>query len=110
MQGIVIGQTNNQELVSKLGTPSAVSSFGEQVYYYIHTKHDVSAFHAPTLIEQNVVAFTFDKGGKLLSINQYDKDSFNDLQISSRTVEIKGNELNPYKQIMSNVGKYKKTK
>lgn len=106
LEALTIGQTNNQQLVDMLGSPTTVSNFGKQTYYYISGKYQMSSFSHPELIDQQILAFTFDKSGILTNMAQYDGKNFKAIEVSDNKIAIPGNTLSAYEQIAGNVGRY----
>ena len=67
---VQVGSSKEQvELV--LGSPSTTSSLNGDAYYYISQKTSTTAFFAPDIVEQRVVAVYFDDDGYVKDLANY---------------------------------------
>ncbi|AXS40269.1 outer membrane protein assembly factor BamE [Breoghania sp. L-A4] len=67
---IQVGSSREQvQLV--LGTPSTTSTIGGEAYYYISQREEQTAFLAPDIVEQRVVAIYFDDEGRVANLGDY---------------------------------------
>jgi len=67
---VQVGSSREQvELV--LGSPSTTSSLAGDAYYYISQKTATTAFMAPDIVEQRVVAVYFDEDGFVKDMGNY---------------------------------------
>ncbi|MBD1545037.1 outer membrane protein assembly factor BamE [Roseibium aggregatum] len=67
---VQVGSSKEQvELV--LGSPSTTSSLNGDAYYYISQVTETTAFMAPDIVEQRVVAVYFDNDGYVRDIANY---------------------------------------
>ena len=107
---IQINQSTETDVITELGSPSSRSDFGEKTIYYISYKSEKVAFFDPKVIEQRVLAISFDKNNIVSKIVEYTLDDHNQLAFSEDKTEIHGNTLTPIEQILSNVGKFNKKK
>jgi outer membrane protein assembly factor BamE (lipoprotein component of BamABCDE complex) len=107
---ISVGKTHAEEVFAQLGTPTSESDFGDKVIYYINFKTEKVAFFDPKVVEQRVLAISFNKKGIVSKIHEYTLDDRNQVVYSTDKTEIKGNTLTPIEQLLSNVGKFNKKK
>lgn len=105
---IKVGESSMDDVLNQLGSPTSTGHFGNITFYYISSVSEKIAFFEPKIIEQNVLSISFDRSNKVSEINQYTLDDANDIAFSKSRIEIKGNNLNPIEQIMSNIGKFNK--
>lgn len=67
---VTVGSSREQvELV--LGTPSTTSNLNGEAYYYISQTTKTTAFLAPDIVDQRVVAVYFDKDGYVRDMGNY---------------------------------------
>lgn len=67
---VQVGSSKEQvELV--LGSPSTTSSLNGDAYYYISQTSETTAFLAPDIVEQRVVAVYFDEDGFVQDLANY---------------------------------------
>ncbi|WP_321340121.1 outer membrane protein assembly factor BamE [Breoghania sp.] len=70
LQQVQVGSSREQvQLV--LGTPSTTSVTSGETYYYISQKEEQTAFLAPDIVEQRVVAVYFDEEGRVAQVADY---------------------------------------
>jgi len=105
---IKVNQSSHLDVLRELGSPTSQSDFGNKVFYYISYKSDKVAFFDPKIVEQRVLAITFNDKGIVKDIVEYTVDDRKNISFSTHKTEIKGNTLTPVEQILSNVGKYNK--
>ena len=59
-----IGALSKQQVEEMFGSPSSVSTFGSENWYYISERTETTAFYAPEVVDRKVVVISFDdKGG-----------------------------------------------
>jgi outer membrane protein assembly factor BamE (lipoprotein component of BamABCDE complex) len=107
---IVVGQTNESELLELLGSPTVTSNFGPKTYYYISTKQVSTAFFNPSLLEQDVLEIGFNDHHRVNNIKSYTHNEARPINYARTNTELKGNEMTPLEQILSNVGKFNNPK
>lgn len=67
---VQVGSSREQvELV--LGSPSTTSNLNGEAYYYISQVTETTAFMAPDIVEQRVVAVYFDEDGYVRDLGNY---------------------------------------
>ncbi|MGL4441157.1 MAG: outer membrane protein assembly factor BamE [Bosea sp. (in: a-proteobacteria)] len=61
-----------QAVLQALGTPSTTSTVGNRTFYYISQRsRRMFQFQTPSVVEQNVVAVSFNKGFKVEKISNW---------------------------------------
>ena len=82
---IFINKTNRNDLYNKLGPPSTVGFFDNDMLIYIERKTSstrITKFGKKTLIVNNVLILEIDKKGLVVSKLFLDKDKINDLKFT----------------------------
>lgn len=92
-----------------LGSPSAVATFDSEVWYYIGQKTETLAFFAPRIIDQQVLAVTFDTNGAIAEVRRYRREDGRAIEPVGRTTPTAGKELNVIEQLLGNVGRFSST-
>lgn len=85
-----------------LGTPSTTATFGNEVWYYISQKEETTAFLAPKIVDQRVLAVYFDKDSRVSQIANYGLEDGRVVDFIGRTTPTTGQEVTLLKQIFSN--------
>ncbi|AMN53997.1 MULTISPECIES: outer membrane protein assembly factor BamE [Stappiaceae] len=96
---VQVGSSREQvELV--LGTPSTTSSLNGDAYYYISQKTATTAFMAPDIVEQRVVAVYFDKDGYVQDLGNYSLEDGKIVDIVTRKTRTGGADYGFLTQIL----------
>lgn len=100
---------NKQDIENILGSPTSVSDFGQETWYYITTKKETIAFLPDKVIEQNIIAITFKKD-LVDAIYKYSERDANRVRLVSEYTATKGNDISATQQLFSNVGRFNDNK
>jgi outer membrane protein assembly factor BamE (lipoprotein component of BamABCDE complex) len=97
---------SRDDVVRLIGSPSAVSTFNPNIWYYISEKQESWAFLRPEIVDQNVMQLTFNESGRLEGIKKYDQKDGEQITMVSRITPTAGKELTILEQILGNVGRF----
>ncbi len=90
---VKIGATTKPQALALLGTPSTTSTIGGDAWYYISQRLSRPAlFMNPSVVDQNVMAIYFEKGGKVSRIANYGLKDGQVFDYVSRTTPTGGQE------------------
>jgi len=90
---VKIGATTKPQALALLGTPSTTSTIGGDAWYYIGQKLSRPAlFMNASVVDQNVLAIYFEKGGKVTRIANYGLKDGQVFDYVSRTTPTGGQE------------------
>lgn len=99
------GTDTRSTVLAKLGSPSARSSFGDPVFYYISQTVQREAFLKPRVTNRDVVAIAFDKDEHVTQVKSYKlKDGYR-VAYDTRSTPTRGRELNWVEQILGTIGR-----
>jgi outer membrane protein assembly factor BamE (lipoprotein component of BamABCDE complex) len=84
-----------------LGTPSTTATFGNEVYYYISQTTETTAFLAPKVTEQRILAVYFDRDRRVERIANYGLEDGRVVDFISRKTPTSGEEVTFLRQIFS---------
>ncbi len=94
-----------QQVLQTMGTPSTVSTVGNQTWYYISEKMHVNfQFMGPKLVDRRVVAINFTKNLKVEKIANYGLQDGVVFDFLSRTTPTSGTELSLIRQLLRATG------
>jgi outer membrane protein assembly factor BamE (lipoprotein component of BamABCDE complex) len=97
--------TDAQKVLQIMGTPSTVSTVGNQTWYYIsQVTTQKLAFMKPTIVDQRVTAIYFNKNMKVERIASYGMQDGVVFDFVSRTTPTGGTELSLVKQLIGAAG------
>ncbi len=105
---IDIGSHSRQDVADILGSPSSMSAFGDETWYYISKRTETLAFLAPKVTESNILIVHFDKDGKVMSIERRGLEDMKDVTPVARATPTAGNELTFLDQLLGNFGRFTK--
>ena len=93
-----------------LGSPTSVSDFGQETWYYITTKKESFAFFKDKVLEQNIIAITFKNDSTIDSIARYNEKDANKSELSTEYTLIKGTQTTKAQRFFNNMGRFNKNK
>lgn len=100
---------NKTDVENTLGTPTSVSDFGQETWYYITTKKETIAFLPDKILEQNIIAISFNKDS-VDTISRYTEKDSNTPHLTSEYTPTKGNDSSAAQQLFGNVGRFNENK
>ncbi len=99
-----------QDIESILGSPSSVSNFGPETWYYITSRKESIAFLADKVLEQTIIAICFKKDDKVDVIARYTEKDIKKHKLVPEITIVKGNNTTTAQQFFGNVGKFNNNK
>ncbi|MCP8938349.1 outer membrane protein assembly factor BamE [Alsobacter sp. SYSU M60028] len=94
-----------QKVLQIMGTPSTVSTVGNQTWYYISQMTTERArFLGPSIVDQRVIAINFSKNMKVERVANYGMQDGVVFDFVTRTTPTGGNELSVVRQLMRGAG------
>ncbi len=106
MAEISAGQSLQSDVVAAVGTPSAVSTFEGNTWYYIGERQEQRAFLDPNILERNVLVVNFDDEGLVESTELYTVADGQYIQPVGRTTPTEGRKLTILQQLLGNIGRF----
>ena len=103
---ISAGESFQSDVVAAVGTPSAVSTFESNTWYYIGELQEQQSFLDPDVIERNVLVVNFDDAGLVQSTQLYTVADGQVIDPVSRTTPTEGRELTILQQLLGNLGRF----
>ena len=104
------GEITREEVLEMIGSPSNITTFGNEKWYYIAEQTETIAFFAPKVVGRQVVILHFDKQGVLEKLQTLDAESGRRVQHVDRTTPTYGNKLTALEQIIGNFQRFTKDK
>ncbi len=105
---IFVGSTTKDEVKRDFGSPSSMSSFGDETWYYIRTRKESKAFFKPEIIEQKVTQVTFDDAGTVAEVKEYALKDSKPITTVAQTTPTEGHSLGFLEQLIGNLGRFNK--
>ena len=102
------GVDDKGSVLNILGSPSNVSTFGTDAWYYISRKTENLAFFEKKILDQRVLAIKFDNSGIVSEIQRYELDDARAVAINERITPTHGKQLSLLQQMFGNLGRFSK--
>lgn len=105
---VQVGQSTEAQVGALLGSPSTISTFPDWgvTYYYISSETETVAFLAPELIEQQVLAISFDKDNRVKEVKRYGLKDGKQIAFIDRETPTRGKEMTVLEQLFGNLGRF----
>jgi outer membrane protein assembly factor BamE (lipoprotein component of BamABCDE complex) len=105
------GAQNREQVAQMLGSPSSVAVFDDQTWLYIHRRTSQRlAFSEPTVLEQDVIAITFDPtSGQVAEVRRLTLADGQNVEPIDRITPSPGKELTIMQQLLGNLGRFNPT-
>lgn len=100
------GVDDKVRVAELIGTPSAISTFDDRTWYYISKRTETTAFFDPELVDQEVLAITFDDNDVVENMRIYGPEDGRTIAYVDRTTPTEGNELTLMQQLLGNLGRF----
>lgn len=100
------GLDNRERVQQLLGSPSTQGSFGQEIWYYVSRKTTQTGFLEPDVVDQGVLAITFDQQGVVSDLKIYDQSDGRLVAMVDRETPTHGNEMTILQQLLGNLGRF----
>lgn len=99
--------SSDKEMVTRLlGSPSSISTFDNNTWYYISQKMKELAFFKPEAVDEQVITIAFDKDGVVKDVQKAGLDARHDVDPAPGKTPAPGRELSFIEQLIGNFGKF----
>ena len=99
---IEVGQTTKEEILTLFGSPTVISTFDDNLWYYIGQRTQRRAFFDPTVLEALSIALLFNMDGVVIALEE--EDDLRDVAFASQTTPTKGHDINLFQILFANLG------
>ena len=104
-QDVKVGEDTKSTVMGRLGSPSTVSTFDPNVWFYISQVTQVESFYRPKVIRRDVVAVTFNKEDeKVANVSTLSLKDGRVIAYNGRETPTRGRELSILEQLLGNLG------
>ncbi len=100
------GVDDKNRVAELIGTPSSISTFNDRTWYYISKRTETVAFFDPEVVDQEVLAISFDDNGVVDNMRIYGPEDGRIIAYVDRTTPTEGNELTLIQQLLGNLGRF----
>jgi outer membrane protein assembly factor BamE (lipoprotein component of BamABCDE complex) len=103
------GVHTRRDVASLLGSPSVISTFQDDKWYYISQRQETTAFMAPEVVEQQVLEVRFSDEGTVQETHLYTLADAEDIAPVARETPTEGNDFGILQQLLGNIGRFSST-
>ncbi len=104
-QDVKIGEDTKSTVLSRLGSPSTVSTFDPNVWFYVSQVTQYESFYRPKIIRRDVVAVSFNKADeKVATVSTLSLKDGRVIAFNGRETPTRGRELSILEQLLGNLG------
>lgn len=107
LKEILAGIDGKDDVMRKIGSPTTISTFDENKWYYMGQKTKKKGILDPKLSEEKIILISFDADGKVGAVTEQ-QSGREDIPIVQRTTPVSGNDYTFLQQMIGNVGKFNK--
>lgn len=100
------GETNKDQVVKILGTPSSTGVFDDKTWYYISRQTKQVAFFDKDVLDQQVYVIDFDNRGVVSKVDRKNLQDARLIEPAPGATPAPGRELTFLEQIIGNVGRF----
>lgn len=104
---ISVGVDRKEQIAAMLGSPTTVSDFDSDIWYYIYNQKEHVAFLAPDTVVHSVLAIEFGKKtGRVKAVNRYTESDMNKVSFVKDRTPTEGHDLGLAEQLLGNIGRF----
>jgi outer membrane protein assembly factor BamE (lipoprotein component of BamABCDE complex) len=100
-----IGESTREDVAGKLGSPTEVGAFDENVWHYFGRRTEQYAFFNPEVTDQQAVEIRFNDQGVVTEVNRLDPAAAQDIAPVARRTPTYGRDMTFLEQLMGNLGR-----
>lgn len=104
------GELSREDVMDLLGSPSSVTPFGSDTWYYISKRTETFAFFSPKVTDRKIIVVKFAKDGKVKGISTVGLEKSRVIKPVSRKTPTHGTKMTVIEQLIGNLGRFKKKK
>ncbi|AHM04875.1 Outer membrane lipoprotein OmlA [Roseibacterium elongatum DSM 19469] len=101
---ISLGDTRD-EVAERVGRPATAGVMRDEAWFYTAYRIRNFTYRAPEVVEREIVAISFDQGGRVQNIERFGLEDGQVVQLSRRVTESTVQNLGFFQQLLSNFGR-----
>ena len=106
VERISSGKHTKQSVLKILGSPTTKAPFDENRWYYIGQKSESYGIVRPEIVEQKVILVEFDESGRVISAENVNTETLNDLPIVASETPTAGTDESAIRRFFGNLGRF----
>jgi outer membrane protein assembly factor BamE (lipoprotein component of BamABCDE complex) len=101
-----VGEDTKETVVAQLGSPSAVSTFEENIWYYVSQTTQRYTYNLPEVSQRSITAITFNAADNTVAeVRNLGLEDGQQIAMESRETPTRGRQLTVLEQLLGNVGR-----
>ncbi len=106
LQQIYLGDSNKQDVLRLFGSPTTISTFDNDVWYYIGQRKSKDGFLPPETNAVEIHVVRFDENDIVQEMDYYDHTHLQVLGYNENRTPTRGSELTVLQQLFGNFGRF----
>jgi len=102
---VKVGLDTKSTVLSRLGSPSVVSTFEPNVWFYVSQVSTQTAYKKPKLRSRDIVAISFADDEKVKGVEAYDTTKGYRIAYAKGETPTRGRQITVLEQLLGNVGR-----
>lgn len=102
---IVVGTDSKTTVEAALGTPTNVSNFGDDVWYYVSATEEQYTFYRPENSARRIFAVTFDEANVVTGLETFGLEDGRAVAFNDEETPTRGREITFLQQMFGNIGR-----
>lgn len=103
---VVAGTDTRDTVRTRLGSPSATSTFEDNIWYYISQTSERYTYNRPQIAQRSITAISFDEtSGVVTEVRTLGLEDGQEVAMNNRETPTRGRELSVIEQLLGNVGR-----
>jgi outer membrane protein assembly factor BamE (lipoprotein component of BamABCDE complex) len=99
------GASSKNDVFEALGSPSIVSTFDDNTWYYVGQRTEREAFFVPVVTDRKVIAVRFDDTDHVRALDRIGLDQAVEVEPLEQTTPAVGREITFMEQLLGNIGR-----
>ena len=100
-----VGVDSKRDVLSKYGEPSALSTFDDDVWFYISSRQKRQAFMRNKTVWRSVISVEFDEEDRVASVERLGLEDGIKVSNIDRVTPTRGKTLTVLQQLLGNIGR-----
>lgn len=103
---LTVGESTRNDVQRLLGSPSTVSAYPPETWFYVSRRTEAVGFLKPELTEQKVAAIEFNEEGYVSKLENIGVEAAQEMDYVDRETPTSGKSLGFFEQLLGNVGRF----
>ncbi len=99
------GSSSKNDVFEALGSPSIVSTFDDNTWYYVGQRTEREAFFRPEITDRKVIAVQFDDTDHVKALDRIGLEEAVDVEPLEQTTPAVGRDITFMEQLIGNIGR-----